>query len=97
MRRNAFIALASLVFLSLLPPAGAIAQEDGDLPEAVAAKIDQWFGENDACRGGSGDDEATFEACDRRDALVDDLRDLGWCYGHDGQYEYQREWEACVE
>lgn len=50
---------------------------------------------NDQCRGGSGDNPATIKACDKRDKLVVQLKAKGWCYGHEGQAEFQRKWEKC--
>lgn len=47
------------------------------------------------CRGGSGDNPATTEACEKRDILVNELKEKGWCYGHEGQAGYQRKWEKC--
>lgn len=37
--------------------------------------------ENSACRGGHGDDEITWRACDRRDFLMIELERRGWCRG----------------
>ncbi len=50
---------------------------------------------NDQCRGGSGDNLATIKACDKRDKIIDELALKGWCYGHEGQAGYQRQWEKC--
>lgn len=51
---------------------------------------------NDQCRGGSGDNPATIKACDKRDKLFDELASKGWCYGHEGQAGYERQWEKCA-
>lgn len=88
--------LATLLLLAALFPAPALAGGDGDdAAENPQALIDRWATENDRCRGGSGDDDETFQACDRRDALTTQLNAAGWCYGHDGQAEFEREWEVC--
>jgi hypothetical protein len=50
---------------------------------------------NDKCRGGSGDDKATLEACDERDALYKKIEANNWCWGHDGQIGADRTWEPC--
>jgi hypothetical protein len=50
---------------------------------------------NDKCRGGSGDDPQTWQACRERDALVKKLETEGWCWGHSGQIEADRQWELC--
>jgi hypothetical protein len=50
---------------------------------------------NHKCRGGSGDEPATMKACDERDAIVEKLKTKGWCWGHDGQVEFKKQWEKC--
>lgn len=50
---------------------------------------------NSQCRGGSGDNPATIKACEKRDKLVDVLKSKGWCWGHEGQAGFEREWEKC--
>jgi len=51
---------------------------------------------NDQCRGASGDDPAAMRMCDKRDKLIDELTSKGWCYGHEGQAGYERQWERCA-
>lgn len=51
---------------------------------------------NNQCRGGSGDNPATMKACDKRDKLIEVLASKGWCYGHEGQAGYERQWEKCA-
>ncbi len=73
-------------------------QTDGtpaDAPPAVASLIRQWSGENERCRGGSGDDPATGQACDDREATGGKIDALGWCYGEDADYGYQAKWARC--
>jgi hypothetical protein len=50
---------------------------------------------NDRCRDGPGDDAATQRACDQRDALIGELKNAGWCWGHSGQIEAEKEWQRC--
>jgi hypothetical protein len=50
---------------------------------------------NDQCRGGSGDNPQTQAACVKRDALVEKLEALDWCYGTPDQAEYQKTWQVC--
>lgn len=50
---------------------------------------------NEQCRGGSGDSPLTQKACDERDKLISGLGKKGWCYGHEGQASYERQWERC--
>lgn len=50
---------------------------------------------NDKCRGGAGDDPATEKACTDRDALYDAIKAQGWCWGHEGQFGAEKDWEYC--
>jgi len=50
---------------------------------------------NDQCRGGSGDDPKTLEACESRDTLNIKLNQLGWCYGKKSDAGYQMKWHQC--
>ncbi len=53
---------------------------------------------NEACRGGSGDDPKTWEACDKRGILYSKITRLGWCWGNGSkdQAGYQMYWQHCV-
>ncbi|MBP2235300.1 hypothetical protein J2Z31_001792 [Sinorhizobium kostiense] len=57
--------------------------------------ISQWHDQNGDCRGGSGDSDETWKACDRREAIGAKLQAVGWCFGRDGEAGYQMEWHAC--
>jgi hypothetical protein len=58
--------------------------------------IQRWNDLNSHCRGGSGDDPKTLEACDERDQVVGRaLEDIGWCYGKEDQAGYQMQWHKC--
>jgi len=50
---------------------------------------------NDKCRGGSGDDPNTMRACEIRDGVITKIKELGWCWGHEGQAGYEKDWEPC--
>jgi len=50
---------------------------------------------NEKCRGGSGDNPKTIEACDARDALVLKLNKLSWCFGKENQSGYEMSWHQC--
>ena len=50
---------------------------------------------NGKCRGGHGDNPETWKACDERDKIIAQLKSKGWCYGHNGQMEYERTWQQC--
>jgi len=66
-----------------------------DAPPAVASLIQQWYDENDRCRGGSGDDPATAQACDERTITDGKIDGLGWCYGEDAEFGYEAKWARC--
>jgi hypothetical protein len=86
-------AARALILAGLLGGAapGAPARAD-DRPSAL---LRDWEALNAACRGGSGDDPRTQEACARRDELDRRLAAAGWCYGRPGDLGYQRAWRAC--
>lgn len=50
---------------------------------------------NGRCRGGSGDDPATWDACAERLAFQRRLSALNWCYGRRGESGYQMQWHRC--
>jgi hypothetical protein len=54
--------------------------------------IAQWSEINSKCRGGSGDNPKTWEACDARDTLSSKLEELGYSYGCEGQAGYESYW-----
>jgi len=51
---------------------------------------------NGRCRGGSGDDPATLDACAERLAFKRRLSDMNWCYGRRGEAGNQMQWHRCV-
>lgn len=59
------------------------------------ALIARWKELNELCRGGSGDDPKTMEACDLRDAASTQLDSADICYGEEGQYDSQMEMHRC--
>jgi hypothetical protein len=80
------------MFISVLP---SIAQT-ANPPKDVASLITKEMELNDKCRGGSGDNPATFKACEERDNLIPIIKSKGWCYGKKGQAGYQMEWHQCT-
>lgn len=67
------------------------------MPAAIStdALLRAWAAENDACRGGAGDDPDTDRACKRREAAGNRLRAAGLCYGRTGEFGYQQDWHRC--
>lgn len=49
---------------------------------------------NRRCRGAEGANPSST-VCGDRDAKFDELGDLGWCYGKEGEAGYQHEWHVC--
>lgn len=50
---------------------------------------------NDKCRGGSGDDPATMQACDMREKAGEQLKKQGWCWGPDDAIGADKHWIRC--
>ncbi len=50
---------------------------------------------NGRCRGGSGDQQPTWQACGERAAYGNILEMLNWCYGRNNEAGYQMNWHAC--
>lgn len=81
--------MRTLLLLTLLA-APALAQTDR--AEAVLA----WHQDaNTRCRGGSGDSQATWQACGERDAYGRVLNGMGWCYGRRGESGAAMNWHRC--
>lgn len=81
-----------VVVLGLLVAFSASAVEP---PKAVVKLMKQWESLNDQCRGGSGDNPATMQACDQRDKVLGKIEAKGWCWGHEGQTGADETWESC--
>lgn len=90
MKLKAIIAAGALFFGGV-----AIYTANTGPVETVQDLIKQEEALNDRCRGGSGDEASTWEACSQRDALSGALQKQGWCYGTPKQAEYQKEWARC--
>lgn len=91
MRSGRFTAMTLAVCALSSCAAAPATQPDG----STARLLNQWGAANGQCRGGSGNEAATWEACERRDELSDALNREGLCYGKQTQYGYQHEWHAC--
>jgi hypothetical protein len=76
--------------------AGAASAADVPPPPDVAQLLAKEDMLNDRCRGGSGDDPATAQACAGRDEVFDQITAKGWCYGEANQPEYQKKWHKCA-
>jgi hypothetical protein len=65
--------------------------------ELEAMLLQDYAAYNTRCRGGSGDDTATFQACGARDYVGWLLGNLGWCYGREGEAGFEMKWHRCAE
>jgi hypothetical protein len=76
---------------------GSKSQKSKTETDKVGELIGQWHSANEGCRGGLGDDAATFKQCNQRDALGARLSAAKWCYGREGQSSFEYEWHRCTE
>jgi hypothetical protein len=65
-------------------------------PDKVRASLQRADIENAICRGNSGDNPETLRACNRREILMLDLEDWGWCYGSKEHIGAMDHWWLCV-
>lgn len=73
---------------------GKVLQTDRNAREP-ARIISQWQQQNGECRGGAGNSDESWRACDRREAVGAKLKAIGWCYGREGEAGYQMKWHVC--
>ncbi|MBF0138034.1 MAG: hypothetical protein H7833_05695 [Magnetococcus sp. DMHC-1] len=97
MKRNALVCCFFVAGLSCsLDPVQAQANPAQPSKE-IADLLVRWDELNGRCRGGSGDDQKTWDACDEREKMGDQLKSHGWCYGEPGQFGYQMAWHRCKQ
>ncbi len=79
------------------------ASEDADvIPEPNGARppaslLQAWGKNEEACRGSDTPDAPTTQAtCKMRDNAYQQLNDLGWCHGREGDAEADEKWQRCV-
>lgn len=95
MTRAALAVLVLLAGCGPAPSAGGRATEARE-PASVSEMLKEEARLNEACRGGSGDDPTTRQACAARDALVAKLQAAGMCYGPVEAPMYQQKWGPCA-
>ncbi|EIC22490.1 hypothetical protein [Thiorhodovibrio frisius] len=83
--------IGALLYIFGFGMAGAVVAQD---PETIRLFQDESY-YNDACRGGSGEEAATWQACGARDYIAFLLGQRGYCYGKENQPGYQQEWHRC--
>lgn len=78
---------------------GVILSETGSVLKGqkpdIQRVIGHWQDLNSKCRGGSGNEQATLDACADREKVGETLTAADWCYGREGEYGYQMEWHRC--
>lgn len=90
-------AAATTIFLLAFPVFAHLSPSLADgMPSEIRELIKEEGIANEQCRGGSGDNPETQQACDKRDQIVSKLKKMGWCYGTDDQPMYQRQWQPCA-
>jgi hypothetical protein len=63
---------------------------------AATTLIQMWRGANDTCRGGLPEAAETIAACHARDVEYGtQLQAANYCYGRQGEYDFERSWHAC--
>jgi peptidoglycan hydrolase-like protein with peptidoglycan-binding domain len=85
-----------IVALFALSPFAVLTARGQSAPPEIAPLLERERWLNDKCRGGSGDDPLTADYCALRDKADAQLQAKGWCWGHAGQYGYQKGWELCA-
>lgn len=73
--------------------------EIAPVPDVVSGRpddlIEQWLDAEEGCRGGFGNDPATWKACDVRTGIIAQLHKVGWCFGVEGQSRSEYDWHPC--
>lgn len=64
----------------------------GEDKPAILYEIDAL---NDRCRGGSGDDPKTEDACRKRELKIDEAQRQGWCWGPMHAIGADKRWMRC--
>ena len=88
--RNKFLLISGCFFTSVFAGGQLSAQDI-----SAETLIDDYAFYNDICRGGSGGDDSTWEACGARNYILYTLNRLGVCYGKGDQASYQHRWHSC--
>lgn len=75
----------------------ACAQPVATNPDAdTRSLILHWSELNSRCRGGFGNDPATWQACEERSEVSAQLETLGFCYGENDDFGYPMDWAVCT-
>lgn len=61
----------------------------------IETMIQEFYGLEDRCRGGTGEAETTWEACGERNATAKLMNKLGYCLGTQDQAAFEYRWHAC--
>ena len=80
------LALALVAVLSVSP---AVADD------VVRPLMKGWYAANSECRGQPGGSARSDAGCATRNALDDEMKTLGWCYGEATAPAAERDWHRC--
>lgn len=61
----------------------------------IETLIQEFYGLEDRCRGGTGEAETTWEACGERNATARLMNKLGYCLGTQDQAAFEYRWLPC--
>jgi hypothetical protein len=87
------VMVTAMVLLAI--PASAPAQSKYEDTDLILEFIQDYQEYNGRCRGGSGNEVATWHACGARDYVGYLLSSLGWCYGEAEQSGDEMRWHPC--
>jgi hypothetical protein len=81
-------------------PATPVAVTEGAADDEDAIRnvpiVARYIALNERCRGGSGDNDATMQACEQRDAMAPEVERAGYCWGElSYQAEADKHWRRC--
>lgn len=65
--------------------------------QSVEALLNEIDTVNGQCRGGSGDDPKTMDACNKREAKMQEAEQRGWCWGPQTAANTDKHWMRCSD
>lgn len=89
--------MGKLVFSLILGILPIAANANYFPPQDVQKLIEHQEVLNDKCRGGSGKNPKTWQACKKRDEITKKIEKKGYCKGsvNKDAYGYEKEWIPC--
>ena len=65
--------------------------------QAVEALLKEIDTVNGQCKGGSGDDPKTMDACNKREEKMQEAERRGWCWGPQAAASSEKHWIRCID